>query len=229
MTFALILVCSLAACLLLRKPIKHYPLLFYALAAITCVLFFACTYFPISRPVWTMLLLLVQKCMLPLALFVIVMYIGVLPSGSKLYQWLKPIRAELSIVAWILSLGHMAVYLASYAPRILSGSAFNVNVMGSFVLAIVLFVLLTILGVTSFQVVKIRMHADAWKKVQKLAYPFFLLVYLHVLLMLLPSALNGGIASTLTVTVYSCVFIAYIVLRLYRASSDKRSKKIGQA
>ncbi len=33
------------------------------------------------------------------------MYIGVLPRTSKVTLWLRPIRAELSIVAWILTLG----------------------------------------------------------------------------------------------------------------------------
>lgn len=39
------------------------------------------------------------------------------------------------------------------------------------------------------------MSTASWKKVQKLAYPFFGLVYVHLLLMLLPSALHGGLAA----------------------------------
>ena len=43
------------------------------------------------------LTLLMGKCVLSLALFVVVMYIGVFAKGSKVHQWLKPVRSELSI------------------------------------------------------------------------------------------------------------------------------------
>lgn len=75
--------------------------------------------------------------------------------------------------------------------------------MGAFVLAVVLLVLLVVLGVTSFAFVKRQMSTASWKKVQKLAYPFFGLVYVHLLLMLLPSALHGGLAAQASVVVYS--------------------------
>lgn len=223
MTFAIVLGCAVAACLLLRNPIRRYPIFFYSLAVVVCVVFFMSDYFVLPRPVWLVFLMLIQRCMLPLALFVVVMYIGVFPPHSKIQQWLKPIRAELSIIACILALGHMIIYLGSYLPRIMTGGSFSANIMGSFVLALVLFVLLILLGVTSFQSVKERMHADTWKKIQKSAYLFFFLVYGHVILMLLPSALNGGIASVISVGVYSVVFGAYAVLRGVRAVNDKRS------
>jgi len=60
--------------------------------------------------------------------------------------------------------------------------------------------------------------------VQRLAYPFFLLVYAHLLLMLAPSALHGGIAATASVAVYSAVFAAYIVLRLVRTVRERRAR-----
>lgn len=123
--------------------------------------------------------------------------------GRPRLSLLKPVRSELSIVAWFLSLGHMAVYLESYLPRLLGGGEIGGNVMGAFVLAVVLLVLLVVLGVTSFAFVKRQMSTASWKKVQKLAYPFFGLVYVHLLLMLLPSALHGGLAAQASVAVYS--------------------------
>ncbi len=223
MTFALILICTFVACLVLRRPIKKYPGLFYGISVAVCVIYFARNAIAMPRSVWLVFLPLIHKSMLPLALFVVVMYIGVLSKSSKLYQWLKPVRAELSIIACILSLGHMVVYIQSYLPRILSGGSFNMHVLGSFGFAAVLFVLLLILGITSFQAIKTRMKADSWKRVQKLAYLFFFLVYVHVMLMLLPSALNGGIASTISVGVYSTVFLAYFILRVLRAARDRQA------
>ncbi|WP_080797374.1 ferric reductase-like transmembrane domain-containing protein [Arabiibacter massiliensis] len=225
MTFALVLLCTVAACFALRNPLKACPMAFYALSVAVDAAFVAGTAFGMPREVWSMFFILIQKCLLPLALFVVVMYIGVLPRESRPYAWLKPVRAELSIVAWILSLGHMAVYLASYLPRILAGGPFNVNVTVSFAVAAVLLVLLLLLGVTSFNFVKKRMRTESWKKLQRLAYPFFALTYVHLLLMLAPSALRGGIAAEASVAVYSIVFIGYFVLRPVRAALDRRARR----
>lgn len=224
MTFAFVLACTVVACFALRNPLKAFPMAFYVAAVLADVAFLAGTFWGMPRDVWSAFFVLVQKCLLPLALFVIVMYIGVLPQGSRPCRWLKAVRAELSIVAWILSLGHMAVYGATYLPRLLTGGRTDANVVASFVVALVLLALLLVLGVTSFNAVKRRMRTETWKNVQRLAYPFFLLVYAHLLLMLAPSALHGGIAATASVAVYSAVFAAYIVLRLVRTVRERRAR-----
>ncbi len=88
-----------------------------------------------------------------------------------------------------------------------------------------LLVLLVVLGVTSFAFVKRQMSTASWKKVQKLAYPFFGLVYVHLLLMLLPSALHGGLAAQASVAVYSVVFVGYALCRVGRgALVDRRAE-----
>ena len=185
MDFALILAASVAACFALRNPLKACPLAFYLAAIAMDVLYVYGVFFGLPRAVWSPLFVLVQKCELALALFTVVMFIGCLSREGRAYRWLKPVRSELSIVAWFLSLGHMAVYLESYLPRLLGSGAVSGNVVASFALAVVLLVLLVVLGVTSFAFVKKRMRTDTWKRVQKLAYPFFALVYVHLLLMLL--------------------------------------------
>lgn len=221
MEFLIVLIAAALACTLLRNPIKRWPWAFYALTVALVVLFVCGAYLPLPRPLWSLLLVLVQKCMLPLALFVVVMYIGVLARDSKARTWLRPIRAELSIAAWILSLGHMTMYLATYAPRLGAGRV-DGNVLVSLALALVLLALLLVLGVTSFNMVKKRMKADTWKRVQRLAYPFFGLVYVHLLLMLLPSAVQGGAAAQASVIAYTAVFGLYAVLRVTRALLDRR-------
>lgn len=221
MDFLLVFICAVAAAFALRNPIKKAPVAFYILAVAVSVLFIAAEFFPMSRAVWSALFLLVQKCMLALALFAVVMLIGVFSRDSRAGRWLRPIRAELSIIAWILSLGHMAVYLASYLPRL--GGVNKGAVMISFVVALVLFALLLVLGITSFNAVKKRMKKDTWKRVQMLAYPFFGLVYLHLMLMLLPPALHGGAAAQVSVAVYSVLFAAYALLRVRRAVIDRKA------
>lgn len=221
MAFLAVLIASLGVALLLRKPIKRYPWLLYAACILVVVGFLGGFYLGMPQPLRKAMLLLIQKCMLPLALFTIVMFVGVLGRSTWLYGALKPIRAELSIMAWLLSLGHMAIYLASYLPRIVSGAWAKPHVTASFLLAIVLFVLLLVLGMTSFSFAKRHMGVQQWKKLQKLAYPFFLLVYVHLLLMLAPSAMGGAVAPVVTVLVYTVVFGIYVVGRLARSQTGR--------
>ena len=80
----------------------------------------------------------------------------------------------------------------SYVPQV-SHSVEHMSgaTLGALAVALVLFALLLVLGVTSFNFVKKRMRKESWKRVQMLAYPFFLLVYAHLLLMLLPRRAQG--------------------------------------
>lgn len=224
MKFLLVLAVTVLACFALRNAVKRVPWLFYALALALVGVFVASPYIDMPRELWNIVFFLMQKCALAVALFVVVMFVGVFPEGSRPWRWLKPIRAELSIVACILTLGHVYAYLESYLPRILAGSALNANVGISFVLGAVVFVLLVVLGTTSFSAVKRRMGAVAWKRVQMLAYPFFALVYAHLFVMLALAALRGGEAAAANLAVYTAVFAVYAVLRVRRRVVDGRAK-----
>lgn len=221
MGFLIVLVVTVAASLGLRQPLHKWPVVFYGLAVAADVAYIAGIEGLLPRVVMGPITLLLGKCMLSLALFVVVMYIGVFAEGSRVHQWLKPVRAELSILACILACGHMAVYLASYVPRL--GGALGANVASALLVALALLVLLLVLGVTSFGFVKRRMRTESWKRLQRWAYVFFGLVYVHLMLMLAPAASRGGEAAVASVAVYSVVFGAYAALRVRRALVDRRN------
>lgn len=224
MTFISILLATIALAFALRNPLRACPWAFYGLAILLNVGYIAGIEGFLPRDVYLLFVALMGKCMLALALFVVVMFIGVFSLDSRIGRWLRPVRAELSIVAWICSLGHMAVYLASYAPRLVGGGAFAGNILFSFAVAVALLVLLLILGVTSFQIVKRAMPSPSWKRVQRLAYPFFGLVYVHLMLMLAPAAIRGGAQAQLSIAIYTLIFGSYAVLRIARALRDRRAK-----
>lgn len=221
MSFLVVLLMTVAASVSLRHPLHKAPAAFYILAVALDAAYIVGIEGFLPRVVMGPLTLLMGKCVLSLALFVVVMYIGVFAKGSKAHQWLRPMRAELSIVACILACGHMAVYLASYAPRL--GSAMGVNVLSALAVAVALLVLLLVLGVTSFGFVKRHMRTESWKRLQRWAYAFFGLVYVHLMLMLAPAASRGGEAAVASVAVYTAVFGAYAVLRVRRAWCDQQT------
>lgn len=223
MDFLFIFAVSVAAAFALRNPLKKAPLVFYLLAVAAVIVLLIGASGLVGS--WARsIVLLVQRCMVAFALFAIVMLIGVLPKESKAARWLRPIRAQLSIIAWILCLGHMCAYAALYTARALSG-AMSASMLLALIVAVVLFVLLLVLGITSFNVVKRRMPSAAWKNVQRLAYPFFALAYLHVLLMLLPAALQGGQQAQTSIAIYSTVVGGYAALRLYRAWVERSAEE----
>ena len=142
---------------------------------------------------------------------------------------MKPIRAELSIVACILCFGHMAVYLDSYLPRLLGNASINGNVAVAFGVAVALFVLLALLGVTSLGIVKRAMSSRRWTRIQRFAYLFFALIFCHLALMLLPAALRGGIAAQESLFIYTAMFGAYGILRLGKAAAERHEQARGNA
>lgn len=222
MEFAIVLIATLLVCWLCHRFIKDYPGVCYGLCIAVDLLYVYGYFFGLPRELWLLLSLLIQKCMLALALFTIVMYIGVLPKKVKSSTSFLAIRANMSIMACFLALAHMGVYLGTYLTGLLSGSVVKTNVLVSFVVALAVFALLLVLGVTSFQAVKKSMKTASWKKLQKLAYPFFLLTYVHLVIVLAPAAAHGGEAAVTTIAVYSVVFGLYAVLRAYRAFADRR-------
>lgn len=221
MNFVLMLLGIIVGTFVLRAPLRKAPGLFYLLAVAVDVAYVLAARGVLPRAVFSALSLPIGKCMLSLALFVVVMYIGVFPQGSRVHQLLKPVRSELSILACILTGGHMAMYLASYAPQL--GMGMSGNVMGALAVALVLLVLLPVLGTTSFGVIKRHMSSDGWKRLQRWAYVFFGLVYIHLLLMLAPSAIRGGQTALASVAVYSVIFLGYAAFRLWRACADRRA------
>lgn len=228
MSFALTLIVAFAACVALREPLRRWPAAFYALALAAVAAQLASASLGLPRPVDLALLVMVKRCYAAMALFTVVMLIGVLPRDGRLARWLRPVRAEISIVACILCVGHVLGYAASYVPRALAGALASTTVAAGLVAALALTALLAVLGVTSAQRVKRAMGQARWRRVQRLAYPFFVLACAHALLMLAPSALGGGMAALEGAAAYATVLVAYVVLRAARALADRRAAQDAQ-
>lgn len=225
MTFLAILAAAIVITLVCKKPIKRYPWVFYLIAALLSALYFANRVFGVPElgglP-GDLVMATIQKGSLGVAFFVIVMYVGVFDRSSKIRTFLSPIRGELSIIAWLLVMGHIAAYAMSYFPRLLGGATFKSNVMFSLVCGIVLFLLVMVLGVTSINAVRRVMGGKAWKALQRWAYVFYALVYGHMVAILLPSAIKGASTAQVSIAVYTVIFGAYLVLKIRHEVQERR-------
>lgn len=224
MNLLIALVAVIAFSFLFRGPLKAHPGIFYAIACLFVVLFIFSSFSTVPPFVKTVSFVLMQKATVSVAFFVVVMYIGALPRQWAVRRMLMPIRAELSILACIFCAGHIAVYLATYVPATINGiGTASTAVTLALVVALVLFVLILVLGVTSFRAVKKRMSAKTWKIIQRWAYVFYGFIYVHLMLMLAPAALRGGAAAITSAIVYTIIFGGYAVARIARYVIDKRA------
>ena len=224
MELVIALVVAVAVSFAFRNAIKAHAWVFYLIATAMVAAFAALSisgeYPTALRPAYPYF----QRCLLGFGFFAVVMYIGVLPEGSKARRWLNPIRGELSIIASLLTAGHVLNYLSSYIERFLAGYFGSSAAMAtSFAVALLLVILLIPLAITSVNAIRRRMHAASWKRLQLLAYPFFILIFVHLVFLLGPSASAPGQKAFTSVAIYTAVFGLYVVLRVARAVLDRRA------
>lgn len=129
-----------------------------------------------------------------------------------------PIRGELSIIASILTLGHNISFGLTYFRLLFTQpDCLPVNQLLAAICSLVMLCIMLPLFITSFKCVRKKMKGSSWKKLQRLAYGFYALIYIHVLLLTLPGAQKGNGSYLLTVVVYSVVFLTYGALRVRKA------------
>ena len=213
MEFAICLILTAAGVTAFRDAIRRHSLYFY-LAALALAVLGAVT--PVSP---------LTKGSLATALFAVVMYTGALPEHLKKY-W-QPIRGQLSIAAGILTLGHnFAAGRIHFVQLFTAPGEMPLNYLLAAVVSLVMIALMLPLWITSFPAIRRKMKPKAWKKLQKLAYPFYGLIYLHVLLLNVPAASEGETGALINVGVFSLVFLGYGILRMGKATGNLLSAGI---
>jgi sulfoxide reductase heme-binding subunit YedZ len=203
----------------LGGALKRQPAPFYlvALALVVTHLWyrFAGMYVPGAQ----VLIDVMQKAYLACAFLAIVMFIGVLDEQSAARRRLQPIRAELSILSFVLALGHTVVFLPSYLPHFSTIFLSHPGMAASIIVAILLEVIYAVLTVTSLHVLRVHMPYHTWKSIQRLSYAMVALLYAHILLALGRSAFlgHGSSSAQLAIVLYTLTTLAYVVLRVRKA------------
>ncbi|MDO4442968.1 MAG: ferric reductase-like transmembrane domain-containing protein [Slackia sp.] len=227
MRFVIAAAIALAIALFCTKTIKNTPFILYACALLADALYAYAIIAGANGGFWTIFLPLIQRCTLAMAFFAIVMLTGVFKDGSTAKSKLMPIRRQLSITAAILASCHVVFYAQTYIAQIAgivsgnaSQSALAANLFVSLGISLLITALLAMLTATSFVAVKTRMHAATWKKVQRFAYAFYALVFVHLAIILMPPALAGKDAALESICAYTALFLAYAGLRIRRYVLD---------
>ena len=217
-----------------RNFIKKNANICYILTTILSILLIVGSYTGViwTLPAWftTTILPILIKSTFSTALFVIVMYTGALRTGSKLIKFLMPIRAELSIIAGILTLAHNISFGRNHFVNLFTApETMSTNMKAAAGVSIILIAIMVPLLITSFPSVRKCMKPKAWKTLQRSAYLFYGLIYVHVMLIMVPVALSGDTTYILNVASYSLVFITYAVMRISKFLTKKSSAKSKQA
>jgi DMSO/TMAO reductase YedYZ heme-binding membrane subunit len=201
--------------MLFRVPLRKMPPVFYTLALLLDVLLIACDYMQVPSWFREYFLFLFQSNTLAMGMFTIVMFTGALSDHTALKKTLMGIRAELSIVASILCMGHIVKYGESYFDQALSSLFIMPTVrLGATFIALVLVLLLIPLAITSVKRIRAAMSPRGWQKLQKFAYLFYGLIFIHIMFYLMPSALGGGLTAAVSVAAYVVLGLLYAVLRI---------------
>lgn len=209
------------------KSLKAHPVPFYWGAVIIAAAVVLCTVNGVVFPGWfsTWVWPIFARSAFSTALFVAVMYAGAVHNGSKLMKTLMLIRGELSIIASILTLGHNISYGKTYFRLLFTRpDRLPVNQLLAAVCSLVMLCIMIPLFITSFKCVRRKMKGSSWKKLQRLAYGFYALIYIHVLLLTVPGAQKGSGSYLLTIIVYSVVFLTYGAMRIQKALRNQPAR-----
>lgn len=218
MLFLIALIFAFTFAFFCGKALKKYPYIFYSVAALlTVVMAFLPSVDTHNLPVFvnTYILGLFTRGTLATALWCVVMISGALPNGSVPIKKLMPIRGELSIFTAILTLGHNIGYGRTYFVLLFTNrERMSENQIYASICTIIMLAIMIPLTVMSFPKIRKKINARLWKKIQRIAYLFYALIYIHVMLLTIPMARSGREGYVFSVFIYSLVFFSYAFFRI---------------
>ena len=219
MLFLLALLLAVLFSFVCRKALKKHAVLFYIAAAAVSVAVAVWDFHGVPAPMQNYVIGLFSRGAFATGLWCVVMWIGALPNGSAMMKALMPVRGELSIFAAILTLGHNFGFGKTYFVRMFTNpGSMKPTQLTAGILSLVMLAIMIPLTILSIPSVRKKMTAKRWKKIQRT-------VYLHVMILFLPSAQNGKVLYQVSVIVYSLVFLGYAACRIRKAIIRKKPEK----
>lgn len=219
--YSLIVVTLLS--LLFTKTIRNHSKIFYSIASIIAI---ATTIYEILRLTSNLKLqgtiAILEKASMKgniaIAFFVLVMFAGALNSRWSITKKLLSIRAELAILGSILILPHCVMYFVRFLVKLFTNQPIKPLYLIYLIVGLIAFIIMIPLFITSLKKIRSKMKYKDWKKLQRFAYPFYLLAYVHILL----SLLNSKEVDLLKLITYTVLFGVYFILKLVKTFSKKK-------
>ena len=213
---------------LTKDLIKKYPVIFYLgiYAWTGFVVYYYNMGFDRNFPTWfnEYFMKRFSRGIFATASFMIVMFLGTITKHNDFSKKLMAIRGEMSIMASLLVFSHNIIFGLRYFPILFTNpSSMPQRQLIASIITIFLLLMLIPLFVTSFKTVRRKMKAKSWKNLQKMAYPFFIGIYVHVMV-LYSSNWKENIVG---VVIYTLIYLAYIILRL-RKRNIKMQKSLAK-
>lgn len=218
------LVLAVAFVFLCGKALKKHPNLFYIGAGIITAVLALIPFDGVPDFVNNYILALFRRGSFATAIFIIVMYTGALKNGSALMKKLIVIRGELSIMASIMILCHNIFFGKTYFVRFFtSASTMPVTQLLAAIASLLMLVIMIPLAIMSFPKIRKKMKPKLWKRLQRFAYAFYALIYIHIFLLTYSSAQARRGDYALSLILYTIVFGVYLVMRVRKYLLKKNS------
>ena len=221
----LFLISILIACVFswfCAKPLKKHAGVCYSIGAILTVIMCILGQMHLqTASIITNITNLFQKGTLACAFWCIVAGMGALPNGSAAIKKLMPIRGELSIFSAIITLSHVITYGIVYLQRLLNGSS-DLNFILTCIISLLLLIIMIPLTILSFKTIRKKLNARTWKRIQRLAYLFYALIYAHVMIIYIPRAKLNREDSLFSIIIYTAVFAGYAIFRIRKEFIKKQ-------
>lgn len=154
-----------------------------------------------------------------IAFFLLVMFAGALNPKWKITKKLLSIRAESAILGSILIFPHVIMYAVRFVVKLLNHKPITTLYVVYLAVGLIAFIILIPLFITSLKKFRTKMTFVEWKRVQRWAYPFYLITYIHIVL----SIFNDDEIDILKLSIYTILFGSYFILKLIKTSKSKKA------
>lgn len=226
MLFLIAVIVAVCIAVFLRKPLKKCPIAFYLTAVVISAAVSIFDFRGAPAFVNNYIIALFSHGALATGLWAVVMWTDALPNGSKPIKALMPIRGELSIFAALLTLGHNIGFGKTYFVRMFTApGSMGAQQLAAGIISIIMLAIMLPLTVMSFPKIRKKFKPKTWKNIQRSAYAFYALIYIHVMILNIPLAIAGRSGYLLNVAVYSVVFFGYVACRIRKQIILKKKPK----
>lgn len=150
-------------------------------------------------------------------ILMVVMFVGALNSRYKVTKKIRAIRKELSIIGCYLLFYHIFYYTMTNISVFnqLDRSMLYITISG-----LIAFAIMLPLFITSFTYVRKKFIPKTWKKIQKWAYLFYYMIYVHMIAV----NVSEDYMNTEMIALYTDIFGLYLVLRVIKHINQKKNK-----